>query len=160
MGDSEEDALYNDGEVENSVVLSMDELDGAGKSARVKILDELIEDSRIVGRIFRMVKTTAINIICTLNLIDLTQQDKQKPKTLAKNSAEMMQASFIKCDDNLDNTESTQLVQRKIGESQPALERLKDKLTLGLEEIYDIEMKWQRHRSKLIGPMVATRNAI
>merc|ERR1712059_43491 len=96
----------------------MDELDSAGKSTRVKILDELIEDSRIVGHIFRMVKTTAINIICTLNLIDLTQQDKQKPKTLAKNSAEMMQASFIKCDDNLDSTESTQLVQRKIGESQ------------------------------------------
>ena len=160
MGDSQEDVLYHDGEVENSVVLSADELDGAGLLARTKILDELIKDCTIIGRIFRMVKTTAINIICTLKLIDMTQQDKQKPKTLAKNSAEMMQASFIKCDDNLDDTTQTQIVQRKIGESQPALEKLRDKLTLGLEEIYEVEMKWQRHKSKLVGPMVATRNAI
>ena len=74
MGDSEEiEALYHDGEVEDSVVLSVDELDGSGKLARVKVLDELAEDTKVVGCIFRMVRTTAISIICTLNLVDLTQ---------------------------------------------------------------------------------------
>ena len=155
-----EDILYHDGAIVNSVMLSADELDGAGSNNRTKILDDLVEDSRKVGKIFRMVRTLAITIISTFNIIDPKEDNKQKPKALAKNTAEQMQASMIKCEDNLTQTEITEPVSRKAAEFHPALVKHIDKFTEYLETVSDIEMKWQRYKTKLNGPMVATRNAI
>ena len=160
MGDTGE-PMYHDGCIIDSVVLSHDELDGQGKLSRTKILDDLIKDCTVTGRIFRMVKTTCIQLICTLNLIDQNpNREDQKPRDLTKNDVTKMQASFVKVDDSFDDTQRSQQVQRAIAESLPKLEKMTEKITLGLDEVYEVEMKWQRHKSKLVTPMVATREAI
>ena len=136
-----EDTLYHDGAVVNTVRLSADELDGAGANNRVKILDDLAEDSRKMGKIFRMVRTVAITIISTFNIIDPKEDNRQKPKALSKNTAEQMQASMIKCEDNLTQTEITELVSRKAAEFHPALVKHINEFTDYLETVSDIEMK-------------------
>ena len=74
---TEEDILYQDGAVVDSVLLSADEMDGVGGANRTKILKDLVKDSR---KIFRMVIIVrlAITIILTSYIID-SKQDKDQP---------------------------------------------------------------------------------
>ena len=161
MGDPQPEILYHNGCIVDSVVLSPDELHRQGKLARTKILDDLTKDCTSIGRKFRMVKTKSISILYTLNLIDKNpNQVKQNPRDLANNDAKAMQDSFIKIDDSFHDTEQNPQVKRKIAESQPTLEKMIEKVNLGLDEIYEVEMKWQRHKSDIAGAMVATREAI
>ena len=154
-----EEALYHDSAIENTVRLSLDELDGPGANNRAKILDDLVEDSRKMGKIFRTVRTVAITIISTFNIID-PKEDRPKPRALAKNTAEQMTASMIKCEDILTLTEINDQVSRKAAEFHPSLVLHINEFTDCLDQVSDLELKWQRYKTKLQGPMVATRNAI
>ena len=108
-----------------------------------------------------MVHATCIQLIGTLNLID-NDPDKadQKPKNLTKKDVIAMQASFLKVEENLNELERNPNIQRAIAECLPRLEKMTEKVTIALDEVCEVEIKWQRHKSKLVTPMVATREAI
>ena len=63
------ESLFYDS-VTATIRVHIDELDGPYSNTRLKILDDLAEDSRKMRNIFKTVKTVAITLISKYNTID------------------------------------------------------------------------------------------